>query len=222
MTAQRVALVTGASRGIGFETARLLARRGFHIVALARTQGGLEALDDAIRNDGNAGGATLIPAALSDIDALEAVGPLVAQRFGRLDAFIANAGMLGDITPVAHSKMTLWRKVFDVNVHANAQLIRTLDPLLRAAPRASAVFVTSSVASAPRAYWNAYAASKAALDMMVKTYALECAGTNIDVQLFNPGATRTSMRAQAMPGEDPATLPAAADTAARLVALVKD
>jgi len=211
-----ITLVTGASRGIGFETCIELANRGHHIVALARTIGGLEDLADKIGDDN----ITLIPQDLSDGQALEKLGPALFEKFGRLDNFIANAGMLGTLCPLAQSDPTDWQRSFNINVIANVHLIRTLDPLLRASDNANAVFVTSSVAKHPHAYWGAYAASKAALDNMAEIYKQETADTNITVSIFDPGGTATKMRASAFPGEDPNNLPSAKDTALRLVGVL--
>lgn len=208
-----VSLVTGASRGIGFATCIALANKGHHIVALARTVGGLEELADKIGDDN----ITLIPQDLSDGQSLEKLGPLLFDKFGRLDNFIANAGMLGTLCPMAQSDPSEWQRVFKINVIANVHLIRTLDPLLRASNNANVIFVTSSVGANPHAYWGAYAASKAALDNMAEVYKQEVADTNINVSIFNPGGTATKMRASAFPGEDANNLPTAEDTAKRLV-----
>lgn len=215
---QPVTLVTGASRGIGRAVCTLLAERGHHVVALARTVGALEELADQIES--KSGSVTLIPQDLTDGKALEGLGPMLFDRFGRLDNFIANAGMLGILTPLAQTDPVTWTRVFAVNVTANLHLIRTLDPLLRAAPQGRAVFVTSSAATDPRAYWGAYAASKAALDNMVKTYAQEVENTGLKASLFNPGRVATKMRAEAYPGEDPQTLPAPGDIAPEIIKLL--
>lgn len=213
-----VALVTGASRGIGYSVALQLAQRGVHVVALARTKAGLEQLDDAIQ--AASGSCTLMPYDLLKGDLIEGIGPLLFDKFGRLDILVGNAGMLGGLVPLAQTDPSMWDRVFALNVTANLRLIRTCDPLLRAAPKASAIFVTSGAAQSCKAFWGAYAASKAALDAMVKVYANEIAHTNVRVDIFNPGGTRTAMRAQAFPGEDPMTLPTADDVAAKIVALV--
>lgn len=216
----RVALVTGASRGIGYAAALKLAEAGAHIVAVARTVGGLEALDDAVKARG--GQATLVPLDLTDFEGVDRLGAALFERFGRLDVLIGNAGMLGPLTPVGHIDPKQFAKVFDVNVTANWRLIRSMDLLLRRAEAARVVFVSSGAASSCRAYWGAYSASKAALDALVRCYAEETANpTQIRVNLFNPGATRTAMRAQAMPGEDPKTLPNPDEVAAHLLALVR-
>ena len=202
--ADRIALVTGASRGIGHATALALARAGAHVVALARTVGGLEELDDAIRAEG--GSATLVPLDLKDYDGIDRLAPALAERYRRLDILVGNAGMLGSLSPLAHIEPKEWEDALAVNVTANLRLIRALDPLLRASDAGRVVFVTSGVASEARAYWGTYAVTKAALDTMARTYAAETATTNVRVNLIAPGATRTRMRAAAMPGEDPQSL----------------
>lgn len=216
---KQVALVTGASRGIGYSVALQLAQEGVHVVALARTKAGLEQLDDAIQAVG--GSCTLMPYDLLKGDLIEGIGPLLFDKFGRLDILIGNAGMLGGLVPLAQTDPSMWERVFALNVTANLRLIRTCDPLLRAAPKAHAIFVTSGAAQSCKAFWGAYAASKAALDAMVKVYANEIAHTNVKVEIFNPGGTRTAMRAQAFPGEDPMTLPTADEVATKIVNIIK-
>lgn len=218
----RVALVTGASRGIGRAAALALAATGAHVIAVARTQGALEELDDAIRAAHPSAGATLVPLDLSDFEALDRLGASIYERWGRLDAFLGNAGALGPLSPLAHISPKAFADVFSVNVTANWRLIRSLDPLLRASPAGRAVFVTSGVASRAeaRAYWGLYAASKAALDLLARTYAAETASTPVKVMLVNPGRMRTKMRAAAMPGEDPKTLPTPEELAPKLVELL--
>jgi NAD(P)-dependent dehydrogenase (short-subunit alcohol dehydrogenase family) len=200
----KIALVTGASRGIGKAVALALAGAGAHVVALARTTGGLEELDDAIQKAG--GSATLVPADLKDGSALDRLGASLHERYKRLDVLVANAAILGALTPLSHADPKMWSELLEVNVTANWRLIRSLDPLLRQAEAGRAVFVTSGSGHRADAYWGPYAVSKAALDMLARTYAAECEKTNVRVNLFNPGPTRTRMRAQAMPGEDPMTL----------------
>jgi NAD(P)-dependent dehydrogenase (short-subunit alcohol dehydrogenase family) len=202
--ANKIALVTGASRGIGKAAALALANAGAHVVALARTTGGLEELDDAIQKAG--GSATLVPADLKDGPALDRLGASLHERYKKLDVLVANAAILGALTPLSHADPKMWNDVMEVNVTANWRLIRSLDPLLRLAEAGRAVFVTSGSGHRADAYWGPYATSKAALDMLARTYAAETAQTNVRVNLFNPGPTRTRMRAQAMPGEDPMTL----------------
>lgn len=207
----RVALVTGASRGIGAAVARLFAAQGAHIVALARTVGGLEELDDAISAAG--GSATLVPQDLADLDAIDRLGAALHERFGKLDILVANAGVLGVLSPIAHVEQKDWDETMLLNVTVNYRLIRAMEPLLRLSDAGRAIFVTSGASRGPRAYWGPYGTSKVALDYMVGTWAQEVAKTSIRVNLLNPGATRTGMRAAAMPGEDPSTLPAPEDIA---------
>jgi NAD(P)-dependent dehydrogenase (short-subunit alcohol dehydrogenase family) len=204
--ANRVALVTGASRGIGRAVAVGLAREGAHVVLLARTTGGLEEVDDEIREAG--GTATLVTLDLRKPDKVDALGPTLYQRWGKLDILIANAGVLGPISPLPHITADAWNEVIDINLTANWRLIRSLDPLLRRADAARAVFVSSGAATGKNAYWGPYAVSKAGLEALVKTYAHEVASTAIKVNLLNPGPVRTTMRARAFPGENPETLPA--------------
>jgi NAD(P)-dependent dehydrogenase (short-subunit alcohol dehydrogenase family) len=213
----RIALVTGASRGIGRATALALAKDGAHVIAVARTVGGLEELDDDIKKTG--GGATLVPLDLKDGAAFPRLAGAVAERWRKLDILIGNAAVLQGLSPVTNINPKHWIEAFDVNVNANLRLIQFFDPLLKASDAGRAVFVTSGVAKNPRAYWGTYAASKAALDALVLTYAAECAETKVRVNLFNPGPTRTVMRAKAVPGEDPETLPTPDAVAAQLIAL---
>lgn len=202
----KVAVVTGASRGIGKATALALAKEGAHIIAVARTVGALEALDDEIKAvSGNA--ATLVPLDITDFDALDRLGGVIMEKYGKLDILIANAGFLGDITPVSHLKPKTFDKLMNINVTANYRLIRSLDPLLRAADHGRAVFMGSSnVARNPRHFWGGYATSKAALECLVKTYAQEIERSNLKVNILNPGPIRTAMRAKAAPGEDASKL----------------
>ena len=213
----RVAVVTGASRGIGRAAALAFAAAGAHVVALVRTQGALEEVDDAIRAAG--GTATLAPADLKDFDALDRLGAGLHERWGRLDILFANAGLLGDITPLGHLTPKVWDDVMAVNVTANWRLIRSLDPLLRASDAGRAIFVSSGAAWNNRAYWGVYATSKAALNALALTYAAETATTAIKVMLVNPGPLRTRMRAAAMPGEDPETLRTPDDLAPHILRL---
>ncbi|MEO8651954.1 MAG: SDR family NAD(P)-dependent oxidoreductase, partial [Hyphomicrobiaceae bacterium] len=197
--------VTGASRGIGRAVAIGLAREGAHVVLLARTTGGLEEVDDEIRDAG--GTATLVTLDLRKPDKVDALGPTLYQRWGKLDILVANAGVLGPISPLPHITADAWNEVIDVNLTANWRLIRSLDPLLRRAEAARAVFVSSGAATGKNAYWGPYAVSKAGLEALVKTYAHEVASTAIKVNILNPGPVRTTMRQRAFPGENPETLP---------------
>lgn len=207
----RIYLVTGASRGIGYATALRLAAQGGHVIATARTQGGLEDLDDAIKAVG--GQCTLVPMDIKDFDGIDRLGKVIHERYGRLDGLFANAAMLGDIVLLPHTSPTIFENVMSINVTANFRLLRSMDGLLRESDAGRVVFVTSSVAQSHRAYWGAYAASKAALEAMSNIYAEEVAITKIKVNLLDPGGTRTSMRAKAMPGEDPKDLPSPDDVA---------
>ena len=201
----RIALITGASRGIGRATARLFAREGAHVLLLARTQKSLEAVDDQIKAEG--GTASLIPLDLQYGKTIDALGPSLYERFGRLDVFVGNAALLGGLRPLAHIASETWERVLAVNLTANWRLIRTLDPLLRRSDAGRVIFVTSSgVARSGRAYWAPYSVSKAALESLAKTYANETADSSVKVNVVDPGATATGMRAEAYPGEDQAAL----------------
>ncbi|HXF87001.1 MAG TPA: SDR family oxidoreductase [Xanthobacteraceae bacterium] len=213
----RIALVTGASRGIGYATALALAREGGHVVAVARTAGGLEELDDAIKAAGSS--ATLVPLDLRDYEGIANLARALDERYGRLDILIGNAALGGSSSPLDHFQPKEWEEVFAVNVTANWHLIRHLHPLLRRSDAGRAVFITSGVAQNPRPYRGLYAATKAALETMARTYAAETASTDIRVNLFSPGPTRTRMRAAVMPGEDPLTLPTPEAVAEKIVPL---
>lgn len=218
LLAGRIALVTGASRGIGAALALELARHGAHCVLIARTQGGLEETDDAIRAIG--GQATLLPLDLvKDADKIDMIGPSLIERFGRLDILVHNAGALGSLTPVAHIQPRDWTSLVGVNMTAAWRLIRTCDPPLRAAPAGRAVFVTTGRARHPKPFWGPYGATKAGMEHLVQTWAQEVAHSALRVNLFDPGVVATKLRAQAMPGEDPATIPQPADVAPALAAL---
>lgn len=216
--AGKVVLVTGASRGIGYAAALEAARRGAHVVAVARTVGGLEELDDEIQDLGSA--ATLVPLDLRDGDAIDRLGAAIFERWGALDGLVANAGQLGVLSPLPHVKPEDFDKVMAVNVTANYRLLRATDLLLRQSTAGRAVFVSSSSARSARPFWGLYAASKAAVDAMAKSYAGEVAQSKVRVNVFYPGAVRTAMRAKAMPGEDPETLPKPADIAPKLIDLI--
>ena len=214
----KVALVTGASRGIGRAAALAFAEAGAHVVAVARTQGALEELDDEIRaRDGEP--ATLVPLDLKDMEALDRLGAALNERWGKLDVLFGNAGMLGDLTPLGHVDPKTWDTLMAVNVTANWRLIRSLDPLLRASDAGRALFVSSGAAHKCTAYWGPYSVSKAALEALARTYAAETVETPVRVMLVNPGPLRTRMRASAMPGEDPETLRTPDDLAPHIVRL---
>jgi NAD(P)-dependent dehydrogenase (short-subunit alcohol dehydrogenase family) len=213
----RVAVVTGASRGIGRAIALELARRGAHIVALARTQGALEELDDEAKAAGSS--ATLVPVDLKDFPAIDRLGAAIHERWKRLDILVGSAGILGRLSPLGHIEPRTWDDVMAINVTANWRLIRALDPLLRMSDAGRAVFITSGASHRCHAYWGPYSASKAALEALVKTYAAEVATTLVRANLFSPGPTRTRLRAEAMPGEDPQTLPAPEIVAAQAASL---
>lgn len=213
----RIALVTGASRGIGRAAALAFARAGAHVVALARTSGALEELDDEIRQIG--GSATLVPLDLADAGGIEKLGPAVLERWGKLDILLANAGVLGSLSPLGHVTEADWAKVMDINVTANWRLLRSLDPALRASDAGRVILLSSGAAHKCTAYWGPYSVSKAAVEALGRTYAAETATTPVKVTLVNPGPLRTRMRAEAMPGEDPATLKTPEDLAPHLVRL---
>ena len=202
----RLALVTGASRGIGYQTAKAFAKAGAHVIALARTQGGLEELDDEIRAAG--GSATLVPLDLTDFDGIDRLGGTIYERWGKLDILVCNGAVLGPIGPLNHIEPKTFDKVLAVNVTANYRLIRSMDPLLRASDAGRAIFISSAAGSNIHAFWGLYGATKAALNVMVADWAEEIRNiTRVRVMLVNPGRTRTNMRAEAAPGEDPMTLP---------------
>lgn len=213
----RLALVTGASRGIGYFLSLELARRGAHVIAVARTVGGLEELDDEI---GKAGGsATLVPLDITDMDGIDRLGGSIHERWGKLDIMVANAGILGTISPIGHVEAKTFEKVMNINVTSVWRLIRSTDPLLRLSDAGRAILLSSGVAHSCRAFWAPYAASKAAVEVMARSWAAETVQMNLKVNSVNPGATRTAMRAQAMPGEDPETLPTPQSVAERIVKL---
>jgi NAD(P)-dependent dehydrogenase (short-subunit alcohol dehydrogenase family) len=203
--AGRIALITGASRGLGAAAALAYAKEGAHVVLVARTVGGLEAVDDKVKAIG--GQATLVPLDMTDGPGLDRLGAALHERFGRLDVLLGNAALLGTLSPLGHIEPKTFEEVMAVNVTANWRLIRSMDPLLRASDAGRAIFVTSGVSRRVIPFWGSYAVSKAALDMLVGIYAAEVADTRVRVNLYNPGATRTGMRASAFPGEDPNTLP---------------
>jgi NAD(P)-dependent dehydrogenase (short-subunit alcohol dehydrogenase family) len=207
----RIALVTGASRGIGRAVALALAASGVHVIAAARRVGALEDLDDQIKALG--GSATLVQLDLTDAKKVDVLGPTIYERWGKLDIVVANAGILGPLSPLPHVTEDAWDTVMTINLHANWRLIRSIDPVLRKSDAGRGIFVTSGAASGAHAYWGPYAVSKAGLEALVKTYAQELANTAVRVNMLNPGPISTAMRAKAFPGEDPATLPTPEDVA---------
>ena len=215
--AGRIALVTGASRGLGYATALGLARGGAHVVAVARTVGGLEELDDAVRAAGSS--ATLVPLDMRDFAGLYRLAAALDERHGRLDVLVGNAATATALSPLDHIDPKIWDDMMVLNVTANWHLIRAMDALLKRSDAGRAVFVTSRAATLARAYWAPYSVSKAALNVLVQTYAAETTSTAVRVNLFDPGATRTRMRAQVMPGEDPMTLPTPESVAEEIFAL---
>lgn len=200
--AGRLALITGASRGLGAATALAYAKEGAHVVLVARTVGGLEEVDDRVKAVG--GSATLVPLDVTDGPGIDRLGGALHERFGRLDILVGNAGVLGTLSPIGHFEPKVFEEVMAVNVTANWRLLRSMDPLLRRSDAGRAIFVTSGASRKVLPYWGAYAASKAALDMLVAVYAAEVAHTAVKANLFNPGPTRTGMRRQAFPGENEA------------------
>jgi NAD(P)-dependent dehydrogenase (short-subunit alcohol dehydrogenase family) len=213
----RVAVVTGASRGIGYFIARELAAAGAHVIAVARTVGGLEELDDQIKAAG--GQATLVPLDLADMAGIDRLGGAIHERWGKLDVLVANAAVLGVIAPIGHVEAKTFEKVMTINVTATWRLIRSVDPLLRLSDAGRAIVLTSNLAHSARAFWGPYAASKAAVETMTRSWAHETQSLPLRVNAADPGATRTAMRAQAMPGEDPETLPHPSEIARRIVPL---
>lgn len=205
----RLALITGASRGIGRAVALAYAAEGAHVILVARTTGALEEVDDEIQALG--GKATLVPLDLTDSEAIDRLGATIFERWGHLDILVGNAGILGTLTPVGHISPKDWDEVMNINLTANWRLIRSMDPLLRRSDAGRALFVTSGAAQSCKPYWGAYAATKAALNAIVTSWAHEMENTQVRVNLINPGATRTDMRAKAMPGEDPMSLPSPSD-----------
>lgn len=203
--AGRIAVVTGASRGIGAAVAKRFAAEGAHLILVAKTVGGLEEIDDEIRAAGGSA-STLVPLDLRNFDAIDQMGASLYERFGRLDILVGNAGLLGVLSPVGHIAPKVWSETLDVNLTANYRLLRSFDPLLKLSDAGRAIFVTSGAATKASAYWAIYSATKAALDVLVKTYAAENQKTNICANLLSPGPIRTNMRAKAFPGEDPNTL----------------
>jgi NAD(P)-dependent dehydrogenase (short-subunit alcohol dehydrogenase family) len=213
----RVVVVTGASRGLGYAIAKAFGATGAHVVAVARTTGGLEELDDEIQAAG--GSTTLVPLDLKDHEAIDRMGLALYERFGRVDVLIGNAGVLGTITPLGHLKPKDFETLMAVNVTANYRLIRSMDPLLRQSQAGRVVFLTCAAGSSAKPFWGGYAASKAALESMVRTYAAEMINTPVRINLFDPGPVRTALRAKAVPGEDQAALPLPEDVIAPIMEL---
>jgi NAD(P)-dependent dehydrogenase (short-subunit alcohol dehydrogenase family) len=216
--AGKVALVTGASRGIGKAVAKVFAREGAELVLVARTTGGLEELDDEIRQL-NGKTSLLVPLDLREFEAIDRLGYALYERYGRLDVLVGNAGDLGTLAPVGHIEPAEWQRIIDLNLTANWRLLRSLDPLLRQSEAGRAIFVSSSVGREARPFWGTYSVSKAALEMLVKIYSEEIKSTRIRANIIDPGRTRTGMRAAAYPGEDPNTLPTANEIAEKFVPL---
>ncbi len=215
----RIALITGASRGIGAAVARRFATEGARLILTARTVGGLEEVDDAIQAIGAK--ATLVPADLMEMDQIDQMGGAIHQRFGRLDILVGNAGSLGILSPVAHVSPAVWEETMALNATVNFRLIRSFDPLLRLSDAGRAIFVSSDAARSATPYWGPYAASKAALEALIQTYAGEVAKTKVRANIVNPGPVRTAMRAQAFPGEDPNNLISPDDVTDVFVALAE-
>jgi NAD(P)-dependent dehydrogenase (short-subunit alcohol dehydrogenase family) len=217
--AGRLALITGATRGIGRAVALAFAKEGAHLILVGRTSGALEEVDDEVRLLG--GNATLLTLNLKHHDKIDGLGPTIYQRWGKLDILLGNAGVLGPLSPLGHVSADAWGEVMEINLTANWRLIRTLDPLLRRSEAGRAIFVSAGVALAPRAYWGPYAVSKAGLEALVKVYASEVENTSVRANLVNPGPTRTGMRAKAFPGEDPHSLKTPEEIAPSFVPLAE-
>ena len=211
----RIALITGASRGIGYHAAKAFAAAGAHVIALARTTGGLEELDDEITALGSS--ATLVPLDLTDYDGIDRLGAAIYERWGKLDVFFANAGLLGSLSPLGHVSPKEWEQVIAVNVTANWRLIRSLDPLLRQSDAGRVIVMSSGVTRSCRPFMGTYSTSKAAVEALARTYANETEKTPIRVVVVHPGPMRTAMRARAMPGEDPMSLAHPAELAPHLI-----
>lgn len=214
----RLALITGASRGIGATIAKAVAALGIHVVLTARTIGALEELDDSIKNAG--GSSSLVPMDLLDFPAIDRLGARIYERWGKLDILISNAASLGEITPIYNYNPKTWEEVIGVNLTANQRLIRSLDPLLRRSKCGRAIFVSSGIIAQENPYWGAYAVSKSGLETMVKIYAKEIEKTGIKVNIVDPGVTRTNLRASAFPGENPKNLKPASDLVPMFLELI--
>ncbi len=216
----KIALVTGASRGIGYHSALTLAKQGAHVIAVARTVGGLEELDDEIQAAG--GSATLVPFDLLDFDAIDRLGASIYERWGKLDILVANAGMLGDLSPLEHIEPKSFEKTLNLNVNANWRLIGSMSQLLRSAKSPRAVFMTANAPDTCKPFWGPYTASQSALQALVKTWAAECEKAELRINLLNTGPMRTALRAAAMPGEDPDTIAHPSEISDSLLKLVSD
>lgn len=216
----RVIVVTGASRGIGYFAALEMAREGAHVIAIARTVGGLEELDDGAKEFGAQ--LTLVPMDITDFEAIDRLGGEIQKRWGKLDGFFANAAMLGDLSPLGHVGTKAFEKLMAINVTANWRFIRSFDTLFKAADNARLLLMTSGVTLSFKPFFGPYTMSKIALEALGRTYAGECASTNICVNMYDPGVVRTAMRALAAPGEDPLTIPHPAELSASIVALMGD
>jgi NAD(P)-dependent dehydrogenase (short-subunit alcohol dehydrogenase family) len=214
----RVIAVSGASRGIGYHSALEMVRQGAHVIAIARTVGGLEELDDSAKN--LQGNLTLVPMDISNFAAIDQLGGQISQRWGKLDGFVANAGILGGLSPLGHVEPKTFEKVMAINVTANWRFIRSFDTLFKAADNARILLVTSAIVRSCKAFWGPYAMSKAAVEALGRTYAAECINSNIRINLYDPGPVRTAMRAQAMPGENPNSLPHPSQLAQSIAALM--
>ncbi len=213
----RIALVTGASRGIGYHLAKQLGEAGAHVIAVARTVGGLEELDDEIKAAG--GEATLVPLDLTDMAGIDRLGGAIHERWGKLDILFANAAVLGTISPVGHVEAKVFEKVIAVNVTSTWRLIRSTEPLLKLSDAGRAILMSSGAAHRCRPFWGPYSASKAAVEALARTWAAENENSPLRVNSVDPGATRTAMRALAMPGEDPETVPHPSEIAAKILPL---
>lgn len=214
----RIALVTGASRGIGYNTAKHLAAAGAHVICVARTVGGLEELDDEIKAAG--GSATLVPLDLTDMVGIDRLGGSIHERWGKLDILVANAAVLGVIAPIGHVEAKVFDKVMNINVNATWRVIRSVDPLLRKSDAGRAVIVSSGSAHSARAFWAPYAASKAAVEALARSWADETKNTPLRVNIFDPGTSRTAMRAQAVPGENPEEVTHPSETARHILPML--
>lgn len=196
----KIALVTGASRGIGMAVAKAYAKEGAHVILVGRTVSGLEEVDDYVKSIG--GKSTIVPLDLGEFNKIDELGGVIHQKFGKLDILVCNAGVLGSLSPVPHIDTKIWQKIFDINVTANFRLIRSFDPLLRQSQNARVISVSSAILKSITPYWGLYSASKSALEVLTQTYAQEVQKTNIKANIIRPKGTATKMLAEAMPGID--------------------